>query len=102
MSLKTNVLLVLSSLGNGAIGFIAFWFMVFATSANTSDATMRVGFYVVNGIVLASIIGVIAPWLLAAKGRRRAAAFFVLLPILGVILASVAFLLLDSWIQRTF
>lgn len=102
MSLKTIALLTVSSLLNAAIGAGAFFFGNFATAPDMQDVTMRVGFYVVNGIALAAVAGVIAPWLLARQAHGTAAFVVAALPALLVVLAVLSFLTLDSWLNRTF
>jgi hypothetical protein len=99
---RRAVLLVLSSLANGALGAGAFLFGVFATSPDIADATMRLGFYVLNAIAITAAVGVVAPWVLALRGRVRAAALVAVLPAALAVLAVLAFLGLDSWIRRTY
>ena len=102
MTKKTAILLVLSSLVNAAIGFGAFIFGVFATSPQMSDVTMRIGYYVLNAIVLAAVVAMFAPWILVHRQRPKGAVAVAVLPVLLTIIAVVAFLLLDSWLRRTF
>lgn len=102
MPFKTIVLLTVSSLFNAAIGAGAFFFGNFATAPDMQDVTMRIGFYVVNGIALAAAVGVIAPWILARQERGSAAVIVAALPAQLVILAVLSFLTLDSWLNRTF
>jgi hypothetical protein len=102
MTLKQKFLLVLSSLVNAGLGFYAFLVMAFATSPTMDDVTMRVGFYVLNAIILAAVAGVIGPWVCMARNNSRAALWFALAPVLLLCLAGLAFLLLDSWLNRTF
>jgi hypothetical protein len=102
VSLKTIALLTVSSLLNAAIGAGAFFFGNFATAPDMQDVTMRVGFYVVNGIALAAVAGVIAPWVFARQARGTAAFGVAALPALLVVLAVLSFLTLDSWLNRTF
>ena len=101
MTKKAALLLALSSLINAAIGFGAFIFGMFATSPQMSDVTMRIGYYVLNAIVLAAIVGMSAPWILAHRQRPMGAAVLGVLPLMLLILAVLAFLLLDSWLRRT-
>ncbi len=98
----TKGLLVVSSLLNATISFVLFWFMIFATGPHMGDVTMRIGFYVVNAIIISAVIAVIAPWFLANRHHNRGAAFIALLPVLLIISAVLAFLTLDSWLNRTF
>ena len=98
---KEVMLLVLSSALNAAICFGAFVTAGFATSPSMRDVSMRIGYYVLNGIVLAALIGIFAPWSLARR-RRKGAIFAAVLPVLLLIIAILAFLTLDSWLQRTF
>lgn len=102
MSGKIIALLIASSLLNAAIGMAAFFFGNFATAPDMEDVTMRIGFYVVNGIAVAAIAGVITPWILAQKNRGKAAFIIAALPMLLVLLAILSFLTLDSWLNRTF
>ena len=94
--------MVLSSLLNAAIGFLAFWIMVFATSPAMDDVTMRLGFYLLNLISVSAFVAVIAPWLLVRRNHNKTAVFFAVLPLLLLCCAILAFLLLDSWLNRTF
>lgn len=87
---------------NAALGFVLFWVMIFATGPHMSDVTMRIGFYVVNGIIISALTAVIVPWFLANRNRNRSAAFIALLPVLLIFCAVLAFLLLDSWLNKTF
>lgn len=102
MPRKTIGLLIASSLFNAAIGIAAFFVGNFATAPDMQDVTMRIGFYVVNGIAVAAVAGVIAPWILSQKNRGKAAFIVAALPALFVILAVLSFLTLDSWLNRTF
>ncbi|MGI9462654.1 MAG: hypothetical protein ACR2OM_01865 [Aestuariivirgaceae bacterium] len=102
MSGKTAILLVLSSLLNVAIAFAAFIVGGFATSPDMTDVTMRIGFYVMAIITITALTSIFAPWILAYRQRHKSALFVAVLPLLLGILAIVAFLLLDSWLQRTF
>jgi hypothetical protein len=102
MPIAAIALLVLSSLANSALGVGAFLFAIFATSPETGDATMRIGFYVLNAIALAAAVSVVVPWVLALRGHVRAAAFVAVLPAALAALAVVAFLTLDSWLRRSF
>ena len=102
MRWKTKGLLLASSLLNAAICFFSFWTMVFATSPHMEDVTMRVGFYVVNLISVSALAAIFVPWILAYRHRNKIAAFVATLPVLLICLAIVAFLTLDSWLNRTF
>jgi len=102
VSPKTIILLTVSSLFNAAAGMAAFFFGNFATAPDMQDVTMRIGFYVVNGIAVAAVVGVIAPWILARQERKTAAFIAAALPALLVVLAVLSFLTLDSWLNRTF
>ena len=102
MSPRAIALLVLSSLANGVIGAGAFLFAVFATDPAMSDVTMRVGYYVLNAVTIAAGIAVMAPWVLAWRGRVTAAAIVAVLPAVLAALAVIAVLTLDSWLRRTF
>ena len=99
---RTKGLLLISSLMNAAICFFTFWFMVFATSPHMDDITMRIGFYVVNLISVSTLAAIFAPWILAHWSHNRTAGFFAVLPVLLICLAILAFLTLDSWLNRTF
>jgi hypothetical protein len=63
---------------------------------------MRVGYYVLNVIVVAAFAGIFAPWILALRDHGKSALFFAALPTLLACLAILSFLTLDSWLQRTF
>ena len=102
MPLKTIGLLILSSVLNAAVGVGCFLFSVFATGPELQDVTMRIGYYVLNGIVVAAVVGIFGPWYFALKNHSRIAMFLATLPILLTCLAIVSFLTLDSWLQRTF
>ncbi len=102
MQRKTVALLGLTSLLNATICFFTFVFGVFATSTDTSDVTMRIGFYVVNLIALTAIVGVFAPWVFAQKKHTKSAIFSAILPLTLTCLAVLLFLTLDSWLNRTF
>jgi uncharacterized membrane protein YidH (DUF202 family) len=93
---------LISSLLNAAICFFTFWFMVFATSPHMDDVTMRLGFYVVNLISVSALAAIFAPWILAHRNQNKIAVFFAMLPVLLICLATLAFLTLDSWLNRTF
>ncbi len=97
-----NAALVLSSLVNAGICFFSFWFGVFATSPDMQDATMRIGFYVVNSIAVAALMAVFLPWIFAYRGRTRWALAAALLPAVMTLVVAVLFLTLDSWLRRTF
>lgn len=96
------VLLALSSLLNAAICFVSFWFAVFSTSPEMQDVTMRVGYYVVNAIFVVAFVGIVGPWFFAYRAHRKRAVFLAVLPTILVCIAILAFLLLDSWLQRNF
>ena len=98
----TTGLLVVSSALNAALSFVLFWFMIFVTGPHMNDVTMRIGFYVVNAIIISALTAVIAPWILANRHHNRGAAFIALLPVLLIFTAVLAFLTLDSWLNRTF
>jgi uncharacterized membrane-anchored protein len=99
---KTKGLLSISSLLNAAICYFSFWVMVFATSPEMNDVTMRVGFYVVNLITASALAAVFVPWILAQRKRSKIAVVIAMLPVLLIFLAILAFLTLDSWLNRTF
>jgi hypothetical protein len=82
MRWRTKALLLTSSLLNAAICFFSFWFVVFATSPNMDDVTMRIGFYVVNLISVSALAAIFAPWMLARRSHNKTAAFFAVLPVL--------------------
>jgi hypothetical protein len=94
--------LVLSSLLNAPICVFAFLFAGFATNPEMSDVTMRIGYYVLNLISVTAIAGVFAPWILAHRKHNKAAIVVATLPVSLSCLAILAFLTLDSWLQRTF
>ena len=102
MQWKTKGLLFASSLLNAVICFLSFWFMVFATSPDMDDVSMRIGFYVMNLISISALVAVFAPWIFAYRNRNKAAVIFAMLPALLLCLAALAFLTLDSWLNRTF
>lgn len=66
------------------------------------DVTMRMGYYVLNVIVVAAAVGMVGPWLLALRNRTKGAIFLTIFPTFLVCMAIVSFLTLDSWLQRTF
>ena len=99
---RTVGLLVMSSALNAALGFFVLVFALFATSPSMDDVTMRIGFYVLNMIVVATAAAIVVPWFLARKHNNRRAVFISLLPLLLLCLAALAFLTLDSWVGRTF
>jgi hypothetical protein len=76
--------------------------MVFATSPHMDDVTMRIGFYVVNVISASALVAVFVPWILALRKHNRMSGFFAILPVLLIALTVLAFLTLDSWLNRTF
>lgn len=102
LSPRTIILLLLSSLANGAIAAGAFLFAVFATDPAMSDVTMRLGYYVLRAVAIAAAVSVAVPWVLAWRGRVTAAAVVAVLPAMLAALAVIAFLTLDSWLRRTF
>ena len=97
-----RLLLIFSSLFNTGLLFLVFNFMAFATSPRTDDVSMRIAFYVSWPIMAVAIVGIIAPWILAAKKRRKSALLLSLLPVILVCSTIILFLLLDSWLSRTF
>lgn len=76
--------------------------MVFATSPDMDDVTMRVGFYVMNLIIASALAAVFVPWILAQRKYSKSAVVVAILPVLLICLATVAFLTLDSWLSRNF
>ena len=102
MQPRQLLLLVLSSLFNGAICFVSFWFMVFATGPEMQDVTMRFGYYVANGIIVVALFGIVGPWIFAHKAHHKRALLVATLPTVLVCTVILAFLLLDSWLQRNF
>ena len=102
MGPRTLGLLVMSSVLNAAFCFFVLVFALFATSPDMDDVTMRIGFYVLNAAALAAAAAVFLPWIYARKQNNRRALFFALLPLLLMALATIAFLTLDSWLNRTF
>lgn len=66
------------------------------------DVTMRVGFYVMNLITASALAAVFVPWILAHRKRSKSAVVVAMLPVLLICLATLAFLTLDSWLNRTF
>ncbi len=99
---RTIALLILSSLLNAALCVAAFFFGLFATSPTMQDVTMRIGYYVVNVIVVAAFLAIFGPWVLALRKRNKSAVLMAALPAILIVLAVLSFLLLDSWLQRTF
>lgn len=102
MKWRTKGLLLISSLVNAVICYFSFWIMVFATSPHMDDVTMRIGFYVMNLIVVSAFAAIFIPWILALRKHNKIAAFVALLPVMLIGLAMLAFLTLDSWLNRTF
>lgn len=102
MSLKTLALLVLASVVNAGIGVFAYLFSVFATHPAMQDVTLRIGYYVLHAIVVVALVATVAPWILVLKTYNKSALLTALLPALMLLLAVLAFLLLDSWLQRNF
>ena len=102
MPVRTALLLVLSSVVNAAICVGSFFFAGFATDPQMQDATMRIGYYVMNGIVVAAAAGTVAPWFLVLRQRRGLAIVLAVLPAVLLVLAILAFLTLDSWLRRNF
>ena len=99
---RTIALLLLSSLLNAVLCVGAFLFGAFATDPAMQDVTMRIGYYVMNVIVLAAFVGIFGPWILALRSRNKNAVFLATLPVFLSVVAVLSFLLLDSWLQRTF
>jgi len=102
MESRTLGLLVMSSALNATLCFFVLVFALFATSPDMDDVTMRIGFYVLNTAALAAAAAVFLPWIYARKQNNRRALFLALLPLLILCLAMIAFLTLDSWLNRTF
>ncbi len=102
MGSRTMGLLVMSSVLNAALSFFVLAFALFVTSPAMDDVTMRIGFYVLNAVALAAAAAVFVPWIYVHKQSNRRALFFALLPLLLMALATLAFLTLDSWLNRTF
>ena len=99
---RTKGLLLISSLLNATICYFSFWIMVFATSPDMDDVTMRLGFYVMNLISISALAAIFAPWIFAYRKQNKIAACFAMLPVLLICLAILAFLTLDNWLNRTF
>lgn len=99
---RSVALLISSNLLNAAIFLGSFLFGGFATNPDMQDVTMRIGYYVLNVIVAAAFVGIVAPWILTLRKRHKSAVFFALLPALLVFIAVLSFFTLDSWLQRTF
>ena len=95
-------LLILSSLFNATLCFFSLVFGVFATSPDTSDVTMRIGFYVVNLIAVLALVGIFAPWVFTRKKQIKSAIAFATLPSVITCITVLLFLVLDSWLNRTF
>ncbi len=102
MQLKAVGLLALSSLLNIAIGASSFLFGGFATNPEMQDVTMRIGYYVLNLISMVAFVSIFLPWIFAHREHNKLAIFFAILPTLLTCLAILSFLLLDSWLKRTF
>lgn len=102
MPAKTIILLILSSLLNAALAAVVLVFWGFATNPTMPDVTLRIGFYLLPVVAAAAAAGLVLPWVLARRRQGRAAAFAALLPSGLFLLVALAFLLLDSWLQRTF
>jgi hypothetical protein len=100
--LRRIVLLALSSLLNAVICVGSFLFGAFATNPEMQDVTMRIGYYVLNGIVVAAFFGTFGPWILVLRQQHKSALFLAILPTLLACIAILSFLTLDSWLQRTF
>jgi hypothetical protein len=92
----------MSSVLNATLSFFVLVFALFATSPTMDDVSMRIGFYVLNTVALAAVAAVFLPWIFARKKDNRRAIFFATLPVLLLCLATLAFLTLDSWLNRTF
>lgn len=91
--------LLLVTVLNAALGVVAFWFGAFATSPDSSDATMNVGYYAVWTIVVSAGLCAVLPWILAFMGRVRAAWITSSIPALLTAIVILLFLTLDSWIR---
>ncbi len=102
MGPRTMGLLVMSSVLNAAFCFFVLTFALFATSPAMDDVTMRIGFYVLNAVALAAAAAIFVPWIYVHNRNNRRALFFAFLPLLLMVLAALAFLMLDSWLNRTF
>lgn len=102
MQLKTILLLILAGVLNAALCAGTFFVQLFATSPEMDDVTMRIGYYVLNAISLLALAGIFAPWILTLGRHTKSATVFALLPLALTCLAIVAFLLFDSWLNRTF
>ena len=63
---------------------------------------MRIGYYVLNVIVVVALVGIFGPWLFARREQNKTAAYVAILPTLFVCVAILAFLTFDSWLQRNF
>jgi hypothetical protein len=92
----------MSSVLNAALSFFVLVFALYATSPTMDDVSMRIGFYVLNGVVVSAVVAVFAPWYFARKQNNRRAIFFAALPLALLCLAGLGFLTLDSWLNRTF
>jgi len=95
-------LLILSSLLNAAICVGSLLVALFATNPEMQDVTMRIGYYVLNMIVVVAFACVFGPWVLALRTHDKSAMVVAALPTLLACTAILSFLLLDSWLQRTF
>ncbi len=102
MGPRTMGLLVMSSVLNAALSFFVLAFALLATSPAMDDVTMRIGFYVLNAVALSAAAAIFLPWIYVHKQNNRRALFFAFLPLLLMALAMLAFLTLDSWLNRTF
>ena len=102
MRLRKIGLLILSSLLNAAICVGSFFVALFATNPEMQDVTMRIGYYVLNMIVVVAFACVFGPWVLALRTHGKSAIAVAALPTLLACTAVLSFLLLDSWLQRTF
>ncbi len=102
MQPRTIILLIAATLLNGGLAFLAAVFALFATSPDMDDVTLRIGFYVVNFIAAAAVAGTVLPWLLTLWQRTRLATICAIIPLMLGCLAVLAFLTLDSWLNRTF
>ena len=102
MPAKTAILLILSSLLNAALctAMLAFW--GFATNPTMADVTLRIAHYLLPLVAASAVLGLILPWVFALRGHGRVAAILALLPTGLALLVIIAFLTLDSWLQRTF
>ncbi len=102
LTTRTIVLLALSSVVNGGIGLLLFLVWGFGTNPTMSDVPFRIAWYVLPVIILAAAVATVFPWILAGRSHGRSAVVVATLPITLSIVVVLAFLLLDSWLNRTF